>query len=53
MKIPALPAGVIQSIYEIVKVHGGVSMAIGMKVETKENEVSLLFNCSSLKYRFK
>ena len=31
---------VIQTIYYIVKAHGGVPIAIGMKVETKEGEGS-------------
>jgi len=31
---------VIQKIYDIVKAHGGVPIAIGMKVETKEGEGS-------------
>ena len=29
---------VIQTNYDIVKVHGGVQIAIGIKVKTKENE---------------
>ena len=29
---------VIQTSYDIVKAHGGVPIAIGIKVETKENE---------------
>ena len=33
---------VIQTIYDIVKAHGGVPIAIGMKVETKEGEGSTL-----------
>lgn len=33
---------VIQTYYDIVKAHGGVPMAIGMKVETKEGEGSEL-----------
>jgi len=32
---------VIQTSYDIVKVHGGVPIAIGMKVETKEGEGSI------------
>ena len=40
---------VIQTIYDIVKTYGGVPIAIGMKVETKEGEgVNLLFS-----YQFK
>ncbi len=31
---------VIQTIYDIIKVHGGVPIAIGIKVETKEGEGS-------------
>jgi len=31
---------VIQTIYDIVKAHGGVPIAIGIKVETKEGEGS-------------
>ena len=31
---------VVQTIYDIVKGHGGVPIAIGMKVETKEGEGS-------------
>jgi len=31
---------VIQTIYDIVKAYGGVSIAIGMKVETKKGEGS-------------
>jgi uncharacterized protein (DUF1330 family) len=31
---------VIQTSYDIVKAHGGVPIAIGMKVETKEGERS-------------
>ena len=31
---------VIQTTYDIVKAHGGVPIAIGIKVETKENEGS-------------
>ena len=33
-------ASVIQTSYDIVKAHGGVPIAIGMKVETKEGEGS-------------
>ena len=29
---------VIQTIYDIMKAHGGVPIVIGIKVETKENE---------------
>ena len=31
---------VVQTIYDIVKAHGGVPIAIGMKVETKEGKES-------------
>ena len=31
---------VIQTIYDIVKAHGGVPIAIGIKAETKEEEGS-------------
>jgi uncharacterized protein (DUF1330 family) len=31
---------VVQTIYDIVKAHGGVPIIIGMKVETKEGEGS-------------
>jgi len=30
----------VQTIYDIIKAHGGVPIAIGMKVETKVNEAS-------------
>jgi hypothetical protein len=34
---------VIQTGFDIVKAHGGVPIAIGMKVETKEGEGSAFF----------
>ena len=36
--LPGRPAGVIQTIYDIAKAHGGVPIAIGMKVASKEGE---------------
>lgn len=33
---------VVQTIYDIVKAHGGVPVAIGMKVDTKEGDGSTL-----------
>ena len=31
----------VQTFFDIVKAHGGVPIAIGMKVETKEGEVEV------------
>jgi hypothetical protein len=35
---------VMQTIYDIVKAHGGVTIAIGMKVETKEEGSIFIIN---------
>ena len=40
VKSPNPCKSVVQTMYDIVKVHGGVPIAIGMKVETKEGEGS-------------